>query len=440
MILKGGRVLDPASGTDELLDILVTGGRIEKAAPGLSSIFPDEKSLDCTGLWVFPGLVDIHTHLREPGYEYKETIRTGTQAAAAGGFTMVACMANTLPVNDTAAVTRYIREKAKAEGVVEVLPIGAVTKGLNGEQLSEIGFMKEAGIVALSDDGYPVRDAEILRLALEYARRFSLPVIDHCEDLDVSKGGAVHEGTAGTRMGLGGIPCVSESIIVARDILMAQWLRAPIHIAHVSCRTSVDLVRWAKGQGIPVTCEATPHHLTLTVDDLYQSSYDTNFKVNPPLRDEEDRKALVSALKEGIIDCIVTDHAPHDLQSKMVEFDYASSGISGLETALPLALAVGRQAGMTDLEILSRLTVGPARVLGIEKSGISQGGMADLTVFDPKETWVVDPRQFFSKGKNTPFIGRKLAGRVKMTIFRGKIVFLDRDNPWGIAPVCEKGS
>ncbi len=436
MILKGGRVLDPATKTDGVMDVLISGDKIKETAPELCNRFPDEELIDCTGLWILPGLVDMHTHLREPGYEYKETIKTGTQAAAAGGFTTIACMANTLPVNDTAAVTRYIREKAEREGVVEVLPIGAATRGLKGEQLAEIGFMKEAGIVALSDDGFPIRDAEILRLTLEYASCFHLPVIDHCEDLTVSKGGAVHECAMGTRMGLRGIPCISESVVVARDIQVAQWLQTPIHIAHVSCRSSIELIRWAKGQGIPVTCEVTPHHLALTVDDLYQSAYDTRFKVNPPLREAQDLKALILALREGIIDCIATDHAPHDTQSKMVEFEYAANGISGLETALPIALEVGREAGISPSTILSRMTVEPARILGVERGRLAPGMVANLAVFDPLESWTVDPQRLFSKGKNTPFAGKSLIGRVKMTVFQGETVFIDRNNPWEKMPFC----
>ncbi|RTZ90318.1 MAG: dihydroorotase [Deltaproteobacteria bacterium] len=438
MILKGGTVFDPATGTRADLDILIEEERIGKVGPGLATQFHGEESFDCADLWIFPGLVDMHTHLREPGYEYKETIRTGTQAAAAGGFTTIACMANTLPVNDTASVTRYIREKADEEGIVEVLPVGAATKGLKGEQLAEIGLMREAGIVALSDDGFPIRDGEILRLVLEYARRFNLLVIDHCEDLTLTKGGVAHEGKTGTRMGLRGSPSVAESIMVARDILMARWLETPVHIAHVSCRESIDIIRWAKEQGIPVTCETTPHHLSLTTDDLFLSKYDTNFKVNPPLRDEEDRKALLAALKDGVIDCIATDHAPHDTQSKLVEFDYAANGISGLETALPIVFEVGSLAGISPLSILSRLTVEPARILGIERGTLSPGSIANLVIFDPAEKWVVAPENFFSKGKNSPFAGRALTGRVKATLFHGKAVFLDRNNPWGLTPVCER--
>ncbi len=438
MILKNGTVLDPDSKTQTTSDILISGDKIERIGPGLSMQFPEEETFDCSGLWVFPGLVDLHAHLREPGYEYKETIRTGTQAAAAGGFTTIVCMANTFPVNDTASVTRYIREKAAKEGVVEVLTVGAVTKGLKGEQLADIGLMHEAGIVALSDDGYPIRDAEILRLVLEYARRFHLPVIDHCEDLSLSEGGAVHEGKTGTRMGLRGNPCVSESAMIARDLLMAQWLETPIHIAHVSCRCSVELIRWAKEKGIPVTCEVTPHHLSLTVDDLFLSEYDTNFKVNPPLRDETDRQALLQALKDGVIDCIATDHAPHDSQSKMIEFDYAANGITGLETALPLAFEAAEEAGLSPVDLIAKLTIEPSRILGIDRGTLNPKSEANLVIFDPNKHWVVDPKSFFSKGKNTPFSGRDLSGKVMATLFQGKAIYLDPKNPWGLTPVCER--
>jgi dihydroorotase len=439
MILKGGRIIDPASGTDTVLDILLKKGKDIKTGANLCPQFPDETVLDCRGLWILPGLVDIHTHLREPGYEYKETIAAGTRAAAAGGFTTIACMANTLPVNDTPAVTRYITEKAEKEGVVEVLPIGAATHGLRGERLSEIGLMKKAGIVALSDDGFSVRDAGMLRIVMEYARRFDLTLIEHCEDLSAAGSGAVHEGETATSMGLRGISSVSESVIVARDILMARWLGVSVHIAHISCRASVDLVRWGKEQGVSVTCEATPHHLALTIEDLCQSTYDTRFKVSPPLREEADRQALLSALKEGVIDCISTDHAPHDTQSKMVEFDDAANGISGLETAFPLALAAGREAGLTPLETIARVTIHPARVLNLNRGRLLNEGPPRLVVFNPDETWQVDPEAFFSKGKNTPFAGKSLRGRVKMTIFNGRKVFVDTDNPWGIDPVPERG-
>ncbi len=438
MILKGGKVFDPAAGTQEIRDILITGKRIDRIGPGLARQFPGEETFDCSNLWIFPGLIDMHVHLREPGFEYKETIHTGTQAAAAGGFTTLACMANTLPVNDTAAVTRYILEKAESEGVVEVLPIGAATKGQKGNQLAEIGFMKEAGIVALSDDGAPIRDAGMLRLVLEYAQRFDLPVIDHGEDLTLSRGGVAHEGKTGTRMGLRGIPCAAESVATARDILLARWLGTSVHIAHVSCRETVDLIRWAKEQGAPVTCEATPHHLSLTVDDLHQAGYDPNFKVNPPLREEADREALLSALKDGVIDCIATDHAPHDLPSKMVEFEYAANGISGLETALPVVLETGRKAGIPPIDILFRMTVEPARILKIERGKISPGALANLVIFNPMEKWGVKPEAFFSKGKNTPFAGRTLTGKVMATLFHGKAVYLDRKNPWGLRPLCGK--
>ena len=436
MILKGGRVLDPGGETDQVTDVWISDGRIREMGSDLSEAHPNEEVFDCTGMWIFPGLVDMHTHLREPGYEYKETIYTGTRAAAAGGFTTIACMANTLPVNDTAAVTRYIREKAETEGIIEVLPIGAVTKGLKGEQLAEIGLMREAGIVAVSDDGFPIRDGEILRLALEYASRFNLPVIDHCEDMTLSREGDAHECATGTRLGLRGVPCVSESVMVARDIQMAQWLKVPIHIAHVSCESSVMLIRWAKSQGVPVTCEVTPHHLGLTIEDLSRSDYDARFKVNPPLREETDRRALLKALEEGIIDCIVTDHAPHESQSKMVEFPYAANGISGLETALPLILEVGTESGISPLFLISRMTVAPARILGVERGYCTPGAVADLVVYDPEEAWTVHARRFFSKGKNTPWEGRTLTGRVKMTLFRGQSVFLDSNNPWGMPPFC----
>lgn len=439
VILEGGLLFDPASRTQEVCDVLIQGKRIVKKGHSLAAQFPEEEVLDCEGLWVLPGLIDLHTHFRQPGYEYKETIETGSMAAAAGGFTTVACMPNTFPVNDNPSVTRYILEVAEREALIEVLPIGAVTKGQKGKQLSEIGLMKEAGIVAVSDDGWPIRDGAMLRIAMEYSRRFGIVVIDHCEDLSLSGGGSVHEGVMGTRLGLTGISSVSESVMVARDVLMAQWLEIPVHIAHVSCKGSVDILRWAKTQGIPVSSEVTPHHLSLTVEDLYHSAYDTSFKVNPPLREEEDRQALLSALKEGVINCVATDHAPHDIHSKTVEFDYASSGISGLETALPVVLEAGKEVGMSPLEVIEKMTIAPARVLALERGGIAEGDMANLVLFDPSECWTVNPDDFFSKGKNSPFAGRTLKGRVKGTIFQGGLVFVDRGNRWGKKPFCGRG-
>jgi dihydroorotase len=375
LLIKGGRVLDPAGNIDGLFDIVVKGGRIESIEPAGSASGEGEglEVIDATGLLVIPGLVDIHTHLREPGYEYKETILTGARAAAAGGFTTVLCMANTDPVNDNGSVTRYILKKAE-EAPVNVFPVGAVSLGLKGERLTEMGELKEAGCVAVSDDGMTVTNGAIMRRALEYSRTFDLPVITHAEDPQIAGPGVMNEGTVSTMLGLTGIPSAAEDAIVARDIQLAEFTGGRLHVAHVTTRGAVELIRAAKKRGVNVTAEATPHHLTLTHEAVI--GYDTNTKVSPPLRAPEDVVALRGGLKDGTTDSVASDHAPHSTEDKDVEFDTAANGIVGLETALPLILALVEGGALTLNEAVRAMTVNPARAFSLGKGTLIKGGPA----------------------------------------------------------------
>lgn len=428
ILIKGGRIIDPANGVDDTLDVLIEDGKIawigksgRKKTTDPPSPTPDHV-LDATGLVVCPGFVDLHVHLREPGQEYKETIATGTRAAAKGGFTSICCMANTDPPNDNRSVTDFILDKAKREGIVNVFPIGAITKGLGGEELAEIGELHEAGCVAISDDGKPVMNAELMRRALEYASMFSIPVISHCEDANLSGKGVMHEGAVSTGLGLKGIPSAAEAVMVARDLLLAELTGGKLHIAHVSAAESIRFIREAKGRGVKVTCEATPHHLSLT--DEAVRSFSPNTKVNPPLRSAEDVAAVQEGLKNGTIDAIATDHAPHAVHEKEQEYDRAPFGISGLETALGLAITSLVEPGILSLkEVIARLTITPARVMGLQKGTLSVGADADLTIFDPSRQWTVDVSRFESKGKNSPFHGWTLRGQVVATIVGGRILW-----------------
>ncbi len=421
ILIKDGRLIDPSQGLDGEYDILIREGRVEKIGPRGSIGVEGCEVIEAEGLWVIPGMIDMHCHLREPGYEYKETIRTGTLAGLAGGFTALVAMANTDPVNDDASVTRYILEKAEKEGMCRVCPVGALTRGMKGENLSDIGELREAGVVALSDDGRPVARSEIMRRGLEYAKAFDLPIISHCEDPDLSKGGVMNEGRVSTLLGLKGIPSISEVIMIARDIALAGFTGGRLHIAHVSTREGVQLIREAKAKGIEVTAEVTPHHLTLTEEAL--KDFDTNAKVNPPLRTEEDREALIEGLKDGTIDVIATDHAPHSPVEKEVEMDLAAFGMVGLETALPLMLRLVEEGVLEPLSLFEKVTVNPARILGIEGGSLRQGSRADAVLIDPGKEWVVDPSLFHSKGRNTPFKGWKMKGKVVKTILEGKVVY-----------------
>jgi len=424
LLLSGGTVVDPVAGRAAAGDVLIDGERIvATGAPGTLAA-GDAEVLDARGLLVLPGLVDMHVHLREPGFEYKETIQTGVAAALAGGFTSLACMANTEPVNDSAAVTQYILDRARIAQGARVYAIGALSQGMKGERLAEIGEMRRAGIVAVSDDGRPVMDAALMRRALEYASMFGLPVIVHEEDRHLAEGGAMNEGVTALRLGLGGIPAAAEEVMIARDVALARVTGGRLHVAHVSTRGAVALVRQAKAEGLPVTAEATPHHLFLTEEAV--EGYGTNAKMAPPLRTREDVAALRAALADGTIDAIATDHAPHHTDEKDVEFDHAANGVVGLETALPLALRLVAE-GVLDLPTLvARLTTGPARILGLPAGTLAPGAAADVTLVDPERRWRVEARAFRSKGRNTPFEGWDMTGRAVAVLVGGRLVHDER--------------
>lgn len=422
ILIKNGRVIDPKNERDDILDIFINGSIVEKIDKNIREKGENIHVIDASGLIVAPGFIDVHVHLREPGYEYKESIKTGTMAAVKGGFTSVVCMANTDPVNDNKSVTEYILRKTKLEGVCRVLPCGAITKGLNGKELAEIGEMYEAGIVAISDDGKSVRNAETLRKALEYTKLFGIPVISHCEDEDLSKG-FVHEGGASVITGIDPIPAIAEEVIVKRDMTIAKYVKAPIHLTHISSKGSVEAIAEMKRVYNLVTCDTCPHYFTLT--DRATLSFDTNTKVNPPLRSKEDVKAIKEGLREEIIDIIATDHAPHDLTSKDVEFDIASSGISGLETALGLSMALVHEGVLSINMLIKKFTENPSKMLNLPYVGLAPGGSADVIVFDPNYEWTVDKNSFVSKGKNTPFNGWRLKGKNLLTIVDGKTAYRD---------------
>jgi dihydroorotase len=420
--IEGGRLIDPATGVDEPRDLLLEAGHVRAIEkPGAFRSADVARRIDARTCWVVPGLIDLHCHLREPGYEYKETVATGTAAAVAGGFTAVACMANTEPVNDSAAVTRFILERAAEAGLARVYPIGALSQGLAGERLAEIAEMHDAGIVAVSDDGKPVADAGLMRHALEYCAMFSIPVIDHAEDPGLAAGGAMHEGRTSIRLGLKGIPAAAEEVMVSRDIALAELTAGRLHIAHASTRGSVELVRTAKARGARVTAEATPHHFTLT--DQAVADYDGNAKMNPPLREAEDRDALRAALADGTIDAIATDHAPHHRDEKEVEFDNAAFGIVGLETALPLSLRLVEERVLKPLDWVRRLSTAPAEILGVAGGTLNAGVVADVTIVDPAAEWRVEASALKSRSKNTPFLGWTMKGRAIYTLVGGRIVY-----------------
>lgn len=425
LLIKGGRVIDPIAKIDEKLDLVISDGKIAKIADNIE----DQdvmQVIDADGKIVMPGLIDMHTHLREPGYEYKEDIQSGTKAAAMGGFTAIACMPNTEPPCDNDSVVSNILEIAEKHGSVRVYPIGAVTKGRAGKQLSEMGEMKKAGAVAFSDDGSPVANAEILRCAMEYLKSFDATIIDHPEDMALSENGQVNYGLISTMLGLKGIPREAEEIIVARDILITNLTKGRLHLAHISTKGALNLIRQAKSNGLNVTCEVTPHHLVLTEDYVWKTGYDTNTKVNPPLRTQEDVESLRVALSDGTIDVIATDHAPHHLDDKWVEFDYAAFGISGLETAVPLVIDKLVIPGIIDwMRMAEIMSSNPAKILGVPGGTLQEGCVADVTIIDPERERSVDPRFFMSKGQNTPFTGWRLTGAPYATIVNGKTVMLD---------------
>jgi dihydroorotase len=419
-LLKGGRVIDPATGVDGTFDVLLEGGRVAEVGAALRAPAGADV-VDCTGRWVVPGFIDLHVHLREPGEEYKETVATGVAAAVAGGFTTVVAMPNTKPANDSVAITELILERARVAGLARIIPAGAITKGLGGEQLAEIGDLVGAGCRVITDDGRPVMDAAVMRRALQYAQTFDIPVMVHEEDLHLSARGVMHEGAVATRLGLRGIPAAAEVTMVARDLALLEETGGRLHVAHVSCAGSVRAIRAAKLAGLRVTCEAAPHHFALTAEAV--EGYRTHAKMNPPLREERDRVALIEALADGTVDAIATDHAPHSPVEKDVEFDQAANGVVGLETALPLTLELVRSGKLTVRRAIELLTVGPAKVLGLASGTLKAGSPGDVTIIDPDRAWVVDPSAFRSKSKNTPFGGRAVQGRVLQTYVGGRQVF-----------------
>jgi dihydroorotase len=420
--ISNARVIDPAARRDERGDIFIADG---KFVSGLSAEQKQSaQKIDAAGLVACPGLVDIHVHLREPGQTHKETIQTGSWAAAAGGFTTVVCMPNTTPVADSVGTIEYIHNAIEHGAVVHVYPTGCITVGQKGEQLAPTGSLKRAGVVAITDDGHCVQNNELMRRAVEYAKMFDLPIMDHCQDEAMTQGATMNEGVMSTRLGLRGWPHAAEDIIVSRNVILSTYSGAHIHLQHISSRHSVEIIRRAKSRGVRITAEATPHHLALTDSALV--GYDPNFKVNPPVRTEEDRLSLIEGLRDGTLDCIATDHAPHTDYEKDKEFDYAPFGIIGLETALPVVLDVlHRKAGFALPELISFLTDKPARLLGLAAGTLAVGAVADVTLFDPEEKWRYDAKTGFSKSSNSPWHGQTLTGRVKKTVVAGRVVFTE---------------
>ena len=423
LLIKNGRVIDPAAGIDETLDILIKDGQIAEIKAKITIDSAKTKVIDASRLIVTPGLIDMHVHLREPGFEYKETIASGARAAARGGFTTIACMPNTNPVNDNRGVTEFIMGQAKKANQVNVLPIAAISRGSQGKELTDMADLKEAGAIAFSDDGQPVSSSLLFRRALEYSKMLSTLIIDHCEDLELAANGVMHEGQWSVKLGLKGIPSTAEEVMVARDILLARLTGSRVHLAHISCRGSLELIRWAKENNLPVTAEVTPHHLLLT--DQMIVDYDPNLKVNPPLRSQEDRQALVQALQDGTIDVIATDHAPHAPDEKDTEFDAAPFGIIGLESALPVLLdRLVQKKIITFSRLIELLSTNPARILGLKNKGhLRVGADADLTLIQPQKKQTIDINFFASKSKNCPFNGWVVKGMAIMTIVGGRIIF-----------------
>jgi dihydroorotase len=424
LLLKGGRVLDPAAKTDATLDLLIEDGRIARCGKGLKA----EPStgievIDCRGRLVVPGLIDMHTHLREPGFEYKETIASGSEAAVAGGFCSIACMPNTAPVNDCRSVTEFIRGKAAACGIANVYPIAAATLKSEGVSLTEFWDLQEAGAIGFSDDGRPLMNAALMRRAIEYASSLGMPVISHCEDSHLSAGGVINEGIVSTELGLTGSPAIAEEVMVARDCLLAEFTGGTVHIAHASTAGSVRLIRAAKARGVRVTAETAPHYFCLTEEAV--RGFDTNTKVNPPLRTAADVAAIREGLADGTIDAIASDHAPHARTDKECEFDYAASGFTGLETSLALSLRLATDGVLSLPELIAKLTINPARILHIPKGTLTAGADADVTVIDPNRVWTVDRTRFRSRGRNTPFHGRALTGRAVLTVVGGTVRYRD---------------
>ena len=419
IVIKNGRVIDPASQADRVADVLIVDGRIAGVAPNLSS--PKAQVFDASGMIVAPGFIDMHVHLREPGFEHAESIESGSRAAAAGGFTSVCCMPNTKPVNDSATVTSYIVERARSKAVVNVFPIGAITKGAAGEELSAIGAMKGVGAVAISDDGLPVMNARVMRRAMEFARSYDLPIIQHCEDLNLSAGGDMHEGAPSVRWGLRGIPAAAEDVMVARDLVLAQLSGARYHVAHISTRNAVAMVEYARRQGLPVSCEATPHHFALTDTDM--AAYDSNYKMKPPLRSARHRDAIIEAIAAGTVSAIATDHAPHPGSEKMQEFERCPFGIIGLETAVGLALELVHSGKITLARMVELFTTGPESVVRLGRGTLATGAPGDVTVFSTDLTWTYDVNQSPSRSRNSPFDGKTFRGGPVATVVSGELVW-----------------
>ena len=436
ILITGGRIIDPSQGIDRIADLLIDGGLVKGIDGAITAQKKGVRVVDAGGLVVCPGFIDLHCHLREPGFEYKETIATGTRAAARGGFTTVCAMPNTNPVMDSRAVVDLVLRKGRDEGAVRVLPIGSVTKGSMGAELAEMGELAESGVIGFSDDGHPVSDSNIMRQALSYSTSGGLPIINHCEVRELSRGGSMNEGWTSNRLGIKGIPNSAEEIMVSRDIALAELTGGRLHIAHVSTAGTVELVRQAKEKGLNVTCEVTPHHLTITeetvlghesdglpFEPLTPGAYDSNAKVAPPLRARQDVKAMVQGLRDGAIDLIATDHAPHSLVEKQCTFDEAAFGISVLETALGSLMSLVHTGEIPLPLLIEKLTASPARFLSTDLGTLKAGAPADVTIFDPDAEWVVDTDTFASKGRNTPLDGATLKGRVMATIVAGAVVY-----------------
>jgi dihydroorotase len=422
LLLKGGRIIDPSQNMDATMDLLIEKGTVSRIA----TTIPERKGektavIDLTGMILTPGLIDMHTHLREPGHEYKETVQTGSEAAVAGGFTSIACMANTEPINDNRSVTEFILRQAQAAGMARVYPVAAVSKGEQGKFLTEFADLKDAGAVALSDDGNPVMDSRLMRNALEYASSLGIPIISHCEDTNLSAGGQMNEGYTSTELGLQGIPNTAEHIMIARDIALAEFSNVSVHIAHVSTAESVRIIREAKKRGVMVTAETAPHYFTLTDEVLKEFS--TNFKMYPPLRKNEDVEAIKEGLKDGTIDAIASDHAPHSSIEKDVEFEYAANGIIGLETSLSASLILVKENVLSLSQLIEKMSTNPSGILKIPGGTLKAGSNADITVIDLQKKWIVKADTFRSKSRNTPFEGRKFRGRAVLTIVGGNVKY-----------------
>lgn len=423
LLIKGGRVIDPSQGIDDTLDVVVENGLVKEIGKGLAAPAGAE-TIDASGKYVVPGLIDMHVHLRDPGLEYKEDIVSGTRAAVAGGFTSVCCMPNTKPAIDNKAIASYIINKAKTDGFCNVFPVGTITQGMAGDRLAEMGELKESGCVAVSDDGKPVKNSELMRRALQYAAGIGIMVISHAEELELVGEGVMNEGFTSTELGLKGIPRVAEDIATAREIMLAEYVGAPIHIAHVSTKGSVRIIREAKARGVKVTCETAPHYFSLTDDAV--RGYNTNAKMNPPLREADDVAAIKAGLKDGTIDCIATDHAPHHLDEKDVEFNEAMNGIVGLETSLPISLKLVDEGLLTLSQLVEKMSCKPSELLGVGRGSLKAGSVADISVIDPAKQWTVTESVLASKSKNSPWLGETLTGAAACTVVGGKVVFSGR--------------